>query len=66
LPVCPARLPSRATLLYRLVSYWIPIPTGAVAYLLFRHRYRGRGSLNGTAEGDEGRATPGRQPQPPA
>ncbi len=28
-----------ATLLYRLVSYWIPIPAGGVAYLLFRHRY---------------------------
>jgi uncharacterized protein (TIRG00374 family) len=29
-----------ATLLYRLVSYWLPIPAGGVAYLLFRHRYR--------------------------
>jgi len=28
-----------ATLLYRLASYWLPIPTGGVAYLLFRHRY---------------------------
>ena len=28
-----------ATLLYRLVSYWLPIPVGGVAYLLFRHRY---------------------------
>jgi uncharacterized protein (TIRG00374 family) len=28
-----------ATLLYRLVSYWLPIPAGGVAYLLFRHRY---------------------------
>jgi uncharacterized protein (TIRG00374 family) len=28
-----------ATLLYRLVSYWLPIPVGGVAYLLFR-RYR--------------------------
>lgn len=29
-----------ATLLYRLVSYWLPIPVGGAAYLLFRHRYR--------------------------
>lgn len=27
-----------ATLLYRLVSYWLPIPAGGVAYLLFRRR----------------------------
>jgi uncharacterized protein (TIRG00374 family) len=29
-----------ATLLYRLAAYWIPIPAGGVAYLLFRRRYR--------------------------
>jgi uncharacterized protein (TIRG00374 family) len=28
-----------ATLLYRLASYWVPIPAGGVAYLLFRRRY---------------------------
>jgi hypothetical protein len=28
-----------ATLAYRLVSYWLPIPAGGVAYLLFRRRY---------------------------
>jgi uncharacterized membrane protein YbhN (UPF0104 family) len=28
-----------ATLLYRLVAYWLPIPAGGVAYLLFRRRY---------------------------
>jgi len=28
-----------ATLLYRLVAYWLPIPTGGVTYLLFRRRY---------------------------
>lgn len=27
------------TLLYRLVSFWLPIPAGGVAYVLFRHRY---------------------------
>jgi uncharacterized protein (TIRG00374 family) len=28
-----------ATLAYRLVSFWIPIPAGGVAYVLFRRRY---------------------------
>jgi uncharacterized membrane protein YbhN (UPF0104 family) len=28
-----------ATLLYRIVAYWLPLPAGGVAYLLFRHRY---------------------------
>jgi uncharacterized membrane protein YbhN (UPF0104 family) len=28
-----------ATLLYRLVSYWLPIPAGGVAYVLFTRRY---------------------------
>jgi uncharacterized protein (TIRG00374 family) len=28
-----------ATLLYRLVSYWLPLPAGGVAYVLFRRRY---------------------------
>jgi uncharacterized protein (TIRG00374 family) len=28
-----------STLLYRLVAYWLPLPAGAVAYLLFRRRY---------------------------
>jgi uncharacterized membrane protein YbhN (UPF0104 family) len=27
-----------ATLLYRLVAYWLPIPAGGVACLLFRRR----------------------------
>jgi uncharacterized protein (TIRG00374 family) len=30
-----------ATLVYRLASYWLPMPTGAVAYLLHARRYRG-------------------------
>jgi uncharacterized protein (TIRG00374 family) len=33
-----------ATLLYRLVSYWLPLPAGAGAYLLFRRRYDRGGS----------------------
>jgi uncharacterized membrane protein YbhN (UPF0104 family) len=28
-----------ATLLYRLVAYWLPPPAGGVAYVLYRHRY---------------------------
>jgi uncharacterized protein (TIRG00374 family) len=28
-----------ATLLYRLFSYWLPIPLGGLAYVLFRRRY---------------------------
>ena len=28
-----------ATLVYRLASYWLPMPTGAVAYLLHERRY---------------------------
>jgi uncharacterized protein (TIRG00374 family) len=27
------------TLAYRLVSFWMPIPTGGVAYVLYRRRY---------------------------
>ena len=27
-----------ATLLYRLVAYWLPLPAGGIAYLLFRRR----------------------------
>lgn len=30
-----------ATLAYRVVSYWLPLPAGLVAHALFRHRYRG-------------------------
>ncbi len=28
-----------ATLAYRIVSYWLPLPAGLVAHLMFRHRY---------------------------
>lgn len=28
-----------STLAYRLVSFWIPLPAGGIAYLLFRRRY---------------------------
>jgi hypothetical protein len=29
-----------ATLAYRLVSFWLPLPAGLAAYLAFRHRER--------------------------
>jgi uncharacterized protein (TIRG00374 family) len=39
-----------ATLLYRVVSYWLPLPAGGIAYVLFRRRYDGlRGSRTGSA-----------------
>jgi uncharacterized membrane protein YbhN (UPF0104 family) len=28
-----------ATVLYRIVAYWLPIPAGGIAYILFRRRY---------------------------
>jgi uncharacterized membrane protein YbhN (UPF0104 family) len=28
-----------ATLAYRLVSFWLPIPFGGLAYVAFRRRY---------------------------
>jgi uncharacterized protein (TIRG00374 family) len=40
-----------ATLLYRLVAYWLPLPAGGIAYLLFRMRYGGlRGSRMRSAD----------------
>jgi uncharacterized protein (TIRG00374 family) len=35
----PAQDAVLATLTYRLVSYWLPIPAGGVAYVAFRRRY---------------------------
>jgi uncharacterized protein (TIRG00374 family) len=32
-----------ATLVYRAASYWLPLPAGGIAYLLFRRRYSGGG-----------------------
>jgi uncharacterized protein (TIRG00374 family) len=34
-----------ATLLYRLASFWLPIPAGGVAYVLFNGRYAERASF---------------------
>jgi uncharacterized protein (TIRG00374 family) len=35
----PAQDALAATLLYRIISFWLPLPAGAAAYLLFRRRY---------------------------
>ena len=35
----PADAAALATLAYRLFQFWLPIPAGLVAYLLFRRRY---------------------------
>jgi uncharacterized protein (TIRG00374 family) len=46
----PAQDALTATLLYRLVAYWLPLPAGGIAYGLFRHRYgRLRSSRTGSA-----------------
>jgi len=37
----PAHDALTATLLYRLVAYWLPLPAGGIAYVLFRLRYDG-------------------------
>ena len=35
----PGQAALAATLLYRIISFWLPLAAGAVAYLLFRRRY---------------------------
>jgi uncharacterized protein (TIRG00374 family) len=37
----PGRDALASTLLYRLVAYWLPLPAGGIAYLLFRRRFGG-------------------------
>jgi uncharacterized membrane protein YbhN (UPF0104 family) len=37
-----------ATLAYRLLTFWLPLPLGGVAYLLHRHRY-GSGGASASA-----------------
>jgi hypothetical protein len=40
-----------ATLIYRLAAYWLPIPTGAAAYLLAARRYGRPQHVEADAEG---------------
>jgi AI-2 transport protein TqsA len=51
-----------ATLLYRLVAYWLPIPAGGVAYLLFRRRYHAGDQPGADGEPGQRLARPVRQP----
>lgn len=46
-----------AILAYRLVSYWLPLPVGGVAYLLYRRRVEGRGPGGPSPDGE----VPGRR-----
>jgi uncharacterized protein (TIRG00374 family) len=49
-----------ATLAYRLVSFWMPIPAGGVAYVLYRRRYGTKnGPKNGTKNGTTNGTTNG-------
>jgi uncharacterized protein (TIRG00374 family) len=56
----PAHDALTATLLYRLVAYWLPLPVGGVAYVLFRRRYgelrnsRAQSAASPIPSGDEG------------
>jgi hypothetical protein len=47
----PAENALIATLAYRLFSYWLPLPAGLTAYVLFRRRY-GRPPAEQSAEAD--------------
>ena len=42
LAAVPAADALAATLLYRIVAFWLPLPAGGVAYTVFRRRYRSR------------------------
>jgi len=39
-----------STLAYRLVSFWLPLPAGAVAHLMFRHRYGSESTERATSK----------------
>ncbi len=45
----PAAAAAVATLTYRLASYWLPLPVGAVAWVLHRRRYGSGERLEGPA-----------------
>jgi uncharacterized protein (TIRG00374 family) len=42
-----------ATLVFRLASFWLPMPVGAVAAVLFRRRYPRRNRFPGSDEDDD-------------
>jgi len=45
-----------ATLAYRLVSFWMPIPAGGVAYVLYRRHYGSRATSRAPAPAPQRRA----------
>lgn len=47
-----------ATLAYRLVSYWLPLPAGLVGYLLYRRAYGEPGTVGEGAGTGSGLVTP--------
>ncbi len=46
-----------ATLAYRLMAFWLPLPAGLVAYLLFTHHYGRGGRASGAGGGRRTAAT---------
>lgn len=52
----PAHDALTATLLYRLMAYWLPLPVGGIAYGLFRLRYR---NVRSSRSGSDGSPIPG-------
>jgi uncharacterized protein (TIRG00374 family) len=53
----PAHDALTATLLYRLAAYWLPLPAGGIAYVLFRRRY---GDLRDSRQRTAGSRIPGK------
>ena len=39
-----------STLAYRVVSFWLPLPAGGLAYLLFRRRYESEADESSTSK----------------
>lgn len=52
-----------ATLAYRLVAYWIPLPLGGVAYALYVHRYHRKVSPGAVFRARPGEEAPADQSQ---
>ena len=50
------------TLAYRLLTFWLPLPVGGIAFLLHRHRY-GTGEASASPTHRRQRAPPARQPR---
>ena len=48
----PGATAAVATLAYRLVSFWLPLPFGPIAYWRFRRRY-GSVDVEGIAEAED-------------